>query len=262
MSAVARRARRILAYRTLIKYLVMKDIKVRSRGTYLGIAWTLLNPLVSISVYFVVFRYIFQVAIPNFLSFFLAGFLMWAFFSRAAMAAVTCIVENEAIVRRSAFPLEVLPLATVLYQLFHHALALGIAFPLMVAFGGAKLTWHLLWVVGITAGFAAFTLAAALWLSTSGIFFRDTREILEVVLPILFWATPIFYSLEMAPRFIQPVLEINPLSSFIGAMRAALLEGQSPSGAQCASMLLWLAAALGSGVWVFARNGSRFAEEL
>ena len=153
---------------------MLKDIKVRSRGTYLGIAWALMNPLMSIGVYFVVFRYIFQVTIPNFLAFFVVGFLMWVFFSRAAMAAVTCIVDNEAIIRRSAFPLEVLPLATVLYHLYHHVLAFGIALALLESLGGARPTWHLFWIAGITAAFAVFTLAAALGLSTLGVFFRDT----------------------------------------------------------------------------------------
>lgn len=252
----------MMVYRTLLKYLVLKDIKVRSRGTYLGIAWTLMNPLLSIIVYFLVFRYIFQVAIPNFLAFFLMGFLMWTFFSRSVTAAVTCIMENESMIKRSVFPLEVLPLATVLYQLFHHALGLGLALPLVVIFWGGRLSWNLLWVVGVMAAFTLFTLAVALWFSTLGVFFRDMRDILEVVLPILFWATPIFYSTEMAPAFMRPVLTINPLSSFIGAMRAAVLEGQPPTAVQLGAMLLWLVAILGSGAWLFIRTGPRFAEEL
>jgi homopolymeric O-antigen transport system permease protein len=262
MSLLVRRARQIWAYRTLLKYLVLKDIKVKSRGTYLGIAWTLMNPLLNIGLYFVVFRYIFRAAVPNFLGFFLTGFLMWLFFSRSVSSAVTCIVENDAMIKRSAFPLEVLPLATVLYQLFHYALAMGIALPVMVALWGGRVSWHLAWVVGIAVAFAMFTLAVALWFSVFGVFFRDTRDILEVVLPMLFWATPIFYSPEMAPAFMRPALAANPLSSFLGAMRSAILEGQAPSAGQLASMVLWLTVMLGSGTWVFIRTGPRFAEEL
>ena len=252
----------MLAYRTLIKYLVLKDIKVKSRGTYLGIGWTLMNPLLSMSVYFVVFQHIFRVAIPNFLGFFLAGYLMWAFFSRAITAAVTCITENEAIVRKSVFPLEVLPLSTVLYQLFHHVLALALALLMMAALGSARLSWNLVWVAVVTVAFALFTLAVSLWFSTLGVFFRDMRDICEVVLPMLFWATPVFYTREMAPGFLQLVLALNPLSSFLGAMRAALLEGRAPGGDQLGWMLVWLVVMLGTGAWVFARTGPRFAEEL
>jgi ABC-type polysaccharide/polyol phosphate export permease len=256
-----RRLRHLFAYRTLIKYLVLKEIKVKSRGTFFGVAWTLMNPLFTIIVYFLVFRHIFRVPIPNFLAFFLLGFLMWAFFARTVSMAATAILDNENIVKRSAFPLEVLPLTVVLYNLFHHVIALGLALPLMLAFWGAAFSWHLLWVGAVLTAFVGFTLAIALWLTTVGVFFRDTRDILEVVLPMLFWATPIFYLPEMAPGFLQPVLRMNPLTSFIAAMRAAVIDGQNPSSSQLAWMLLWLSATLVSGVWVFVRYRPRFAEE-
>lgn len=245
-----------------MKYLVLKEIKVRSRGSYLGVAWTLMNPLLTIVMYFVVFQYIFLVNIPNFLAFFLVGFLMWVFFSRTVTAAATCILDNEAIIKKSAFPLETLPLSVVLHHLFHHAMALGIALPLMVIFWGAKLSVNLLWVLVVLGAFVCFTLAVALWLSTIGLFFRDARDILDVGLPVLMWATPIFYAPEMAPAILRPVLVANPVTSFIGAVRTALLEGRWPSRAHLALIALWTVGTFLSGAWVFARHSPRFAEEL
>jgi ABC-type polysaccharide/polyol phosphate export permease len=256
------RLQRLFAYRSLVKYLVLKEIKVRSRGTYLGVAWTLMNPLLTIVMYFVVFQYIFVVNIPNFLAFFLVGFLMWVFFARTASAAASCILENEAIIKKSAFPLETLPLSVVLHHLFHHAVALAIALPLMLIFWGAKLSVNLLWVAVVLGAFVCFTLAVALWLSTIGLFFRDARDILDVGLPILMWATPIFYAPEMAPSILRPFLVANPLASFIGAVRAALLGGQWPSRLELGLIVLWTAGAFLTGVWVFGRHSPRFAEEL
>lgn len=256
------RLRRLLAYRSLVKYLVRKEIKVRSRGTYLGAAWTLMNPLLTIVMYFVVFQYIFLVNIPNFLAFFLVGFLMWVFFSRTASAAATCILDNEAIIKKTAFPLETLPVAVVLHHLFHHVVALAIALPLMLIFWGAKLSVNLLWVAVLLAAFVCFTLAVALWLSTIGLFFRDARDILDVGLPILMWATPIFYAPEMAPPILHPVLVANPLSSFISAVRAVLLGGHGPSRLHLALIALWTAGTFLTGLWLFARHSPRFAEEL
>lgn len=261
LASVTERIRLLVAYRTLLKYMVLKEIKVKSRGTYLGIGWTLMNPLFTIVVYAVVFQYIFRVGIPNFLAFFLVGFLMWLFFSRAVTAAATCIVDNEAVVKRSAFPLEVLPLAGVLYHLFHHVVALGIALPLMLTLWGARVSWSLLWVGAVLVAFVAFTLAVAMLLATVGVFFRDTRDILEVALPMLFWATPIFYSPDMAPEFLQFVVSANPVTSFLGAMRAALLEGHSPSGSEFTLMAFWLSLALLAGMWAFMHFRPRFAEE-
>ncbi len=260
--ALSHVVKRLLASRTLVKYLVLKEIKVKSRGTYLGVAWTLMNPLLTIIVYFVVFRSIFRVEIPNFLAFFLVGFLMWTFFSRAITAAATCVAGNENLVKQSVFPLEVLPIAAVLYHLFHHAVALGLALPLMLAFWGGKLTLNLLWVGVVLAGFVCFTLAVALWLATIGVFFRDTQDILEVGLPMLFWATPIFYSVGMAPEFLRPIVAANPLSSFLGAVRTALLDGRIPSSGQLGLAAAWVVVMLVLGMWVFARHQPRFAEEL
>jgi homopolymeric O-antigen transport system permease protein len=262
LNSIRRRLSRLLAYRSLLKYLVLKEIKVRSRGTYLGVAWTLMNPLLTIVMYFVVFQYIFVVNIPNFLAFFLVGFLMWVFFSRVAVAAATCILDNEAIIKKSAFPLETLPLSVVLHHLFHHAMALGIALPLMVIFWGARLTVNLLWVLVVLGAFVCFTLAVALWLSTIGLFFRDARDILDVGLPILMWMTPIFYAPEMAPPILRPALAANPLATFIGAVRAALLEGRWPSRVHLTLIALWTVGAFVTGAWVFVRHSPDFAEEL
>jgi lipopolysaccharide transport system permease protein len=258
----AARFRWVFAYRTLLKYLVLREIKTKSRGTYLGIGWTLMNPLFTIVVYYIIFQHVFRVTIPDFLGFFLLGFLMWTFFSRSIMSAATCILENESMVKRALFPLEILPLTKVLYHLFNHVLAIGIALPLLIALWGGKVSWHLFWVAGVLVALAVFTLASTLWIATAGVFFRDTRDILDVALPILFWATPVFYSPEMAPPFLQVVIWANPLTPFIGVVRTAVLDGHAPSAAQLGLMALWMAIALGSSVLVFIRYQPRFAEEL
>ena len=255
------RLSRLIAYRTLLKYLVLKDIKVKSRGTYLGVAWTLMNPLITIVTYFVVFQHVFRVATPNFLAFFLVGLLMWIFFARAISAAATCVIDNEGLIKRAAFPLETLPVASVLYHLFHHLVALALAVPLMLVFWGARLSWNLLWAAVVLLAFVGLSLAVALLLSTLGVFFRDTRDILEVGLPVLFWGTPIFYDTSMAPRFLRSMLKLNPLSPFIEATRAALLEARGPSWDALGLMVFWISVAAIIGVWVFSRFALRFAEE-
>lgn len=251
---------RFIAYRTLLKYLVLKDIKVKSRDTYLGVAWTLMNPAITIVTYFVVFQHIFRVGIRNFLAFFLVGLLTWIFFSRAISSSATCMVENESMIVTVAFPLETLPVACVLYHLFHHLIALALAVPLTLIFWGAQLSWNLLWVVPILLAFVGFTVAVALLLATVGVFFRDTRDILEVGLPVLFWATPIFYDVAMAPEFLRPILVANPLAAFLDGLRGALLEARGPSWPEASLMAFWVVATAVAGLWVFGRFAPRFAE--
>jgi ABC-type polysaccharide/polyol phosphate export permease len=256
------RLARLLAYRTLLRCLVLKEIKVRSRGTYLGTAWTLVNPLITILTYAVVFRQIFRVAIPNFLGFFLIGVLMWVFFSRVLTAATTVVVDAASLVKTSPFPLEILPLALVAYHLFHHLIALGLAVPLMFVMGSAQLGWSILLGGLILACFVVFTTAAALWCATIGVFFRDARDILEVALPVVFWATPILYAPEMVPEGLRELIQGNPLTSFMSAARAAVVDGQVPAASHLLFTAGWTAGLLLSGVWVFARCAPRFAEEI
>jgi len=260
-TSTAARVRWLYSYRTLLKYLVLKEIKVKSRGTYLGIGWTLLNPLFTIVVYFVVFRHIFRIGMPDFLGFFLVGFLLWNFFARSVTAASTCIVENDSLVKRAVFPMEILPITKVVYHLVNYLIAFAIALPLLVAFWGGKLTWHLLWVAVIIAAFTVFTLAIGLLISTSGVFLRDTRDILDVMLPTLFWVTPIFYQPDMVPRALQPVLWANPLTTFVGAARTAVLAGRAPSAGDLGLVLVWTTVAAAFGFLVFLRHQPRFAEE-
>jgi lipopolysaccharide transport system permease protein len=261
-SRILPRLQRLLDFRTFVKYVVLKDIKVRSRGTYLGVAWTLMNPAITIAVYYVVFRYVFRVAIPNYFSFFLIGFLPWVFFSRALTAAAGSIVDSEMLIKRAVFPLEVLPVSAVLYQLFHHAVAVAITLPAMLALGGARPSIHLVWLVPLGVAFAIFTLGVSLWLATFGVFFRDTRDILEVTLPVLMWMTPILYTIEMLPESLRWLAAVNPLVPFIAALRTVLLDGRAPETVELAGIVFWLVAVLGSGIWIFARYAPVFAEEV
>jgi len=256
------RLARILAYRTLLRCLVLKEIKVKSRGTYLGTAWTLVNPLVTILTYSVVFRLIFRVAIPNFLGFILVGILMWVFFSRVLTASTTAVVDAASLVKTSPFPLEILPLALVAYHLFHHLVALGLAVPFMFLIGSAQLGWSILLGGLVLACFVVFTAAAALWCATIGVFFRDARDILEVGLPVVFWATPILYVPEMVPEWLRGLIQGNPLTSFMSAARAAVVDGHVPAVSHLLLTAGWTAGLLLSGAWVFARYAPRFPEEI
>lgn len=261
-SRILLRLQHLVLFRTFVKYAVLKDIKVKSRGTYLGVAWTLMNPAITIAVYYVIFRYVFRVTIPNYFSFFLIGFLPWLFFSRAISAAAGSIVDSETLIKRAAFPLEALPVSVVLYQLFHHGVAVAITLPAMLALGGARPSLHLIWLLPLGAAFAAFTLGVSFWLATCGVFFRDTRDILEVTLPVLMWMTPILYTIEMLPETLRWLTAVNPLVPFISALRTVLLDGQAPDAIAVAGIVFWVLAVLGAGVWIFARYAPVFAEEV
>jgi hypothetical protein len=180
------RLSRLIAYRTLVKYLVLKDIKVKSRGTYLGVAWTLMNPLVTIVTYFVVFQYVFRVTIPNFLAFFLVGLHVDLLLARHLHRGQ--VIENDISSRRrsprgAAGGVRSLPPSTIWS---------GLAVPLHAVFWGARLSWNLLWAVVVLLAFVAFS---APWRCGS----RPSACSSAIPaswrwLARAFWATPIFYN--------------------------------------------------------------------
>jgi lipopolysaccharide transport system permease protein len=165
-------------------------------------------------------------------------------------------------VKTSPFPQEILPLALVAYHLFHHLIALGLAVPILLLLGSARLGWTLVLGGLVLACFVVFTAAAALWGATIGVFFRDARDILEVALPVLFWATPILYAPEMVPAGLRELVAGNPLTSFMSAVRAAVIDGQMPAARHLLLVAGWTTALLVSGAWVFARAAPRFTEEI
>jgi lipopolysaccharide transport system permease protein len=132
----------------------------------------------------------------------------------------------------------------------------------MLALGGARPSIHLVWLLPLGAAFAIFTLGVSLWLATFGVFFRDTRDILEVALPVLMWMTPILYTIEMLPASLRWLAAVNPLVPFIAALRTVLLDGRAPEAVDVAGIAFWLVAVLGSGAWIFARYAPVFAEEV
>src|SRR3989442_1606772 len=124
----------------------------------------------------------------------------------------------------------------------------------MLLFWGGRLSWSLLRAAGILVGFVGFSIALALVLSTVGVFFRDTRDILEGGLPVLFWGTPIFYDLAMAPPFLRPALMANPVSPFIEATRAAILQAHGPPWVELGLMAFGSAVAAIAWAWACIRS--------
>ena len=167
-------------------------------------------------------------------------------------------------VKRALFPLEILPLTKVLYHLVNHLIAVGIA----PAAADRLVGREDLVAPPLDGGRDRWPSRCSRWprrsgLATAGVFFRDTRDILEVALPMLFWATPVFYSPQMAPPFLQAVIWANPLTTVHrrradGRPRRPGAVG-SPGRADGA---LGVHRALGSSLLVFMRYQPRFAEEL
>lgn len=251
----------LFQYRELLKNLVIKDLKVKYRNSFLGFLWSLLNPLMMIVVYSVALKYILRVQIENFPLFLVVGILPWNLFSGTAIASTEAIIGNANLIKKIAFPREILPIATVLFHTAQFLLALLVFFPALL-FLGAPWTAAIVAYPLVLLLQVIFTLGVALFLSAITVSYRDIKYLTEVALMILFWMTPVVYHLPMVPESVRWLFELNPLTAYITAYHEMLYWGRWPSAQMLLLGSLWAVLALGVGSWVFRRHQQSFAEDL
>jgi ABC-2 type transport system permease protein len=242
-------------------------------GTVLGYLWSLVRPLMLFSVLLVVFTQIFRVGsaeVQHYPVMLLLGIILFTFFQESTTNAVTSVVAQEGVVRKTQFPRLVIPLATALTGAFNFGLNLVVVFVFILAFG-VDPTWT--WLLLPVALVLLFALTAALSAALSVLYvrFRDVAIIWIVVAQVLFYATPILYPVTaFGDAAKEHLLMINPLAVIFEQVRVWILaEPQAPTAAEAAGGALHLipAAAIFVGlcafaVWVFNREAPRIAEEL
>jgi len=262
----------LIRYRELVKNLVLRDLKARYKNSVLGFLWSLLNPLLTMVVFTVVFTFMMPGnRIANFPIFLLCALLPWNFFQAALMGCVDSIIHNAALVKKVYFPREVLPLSTVLSNLVNFVLALLVLFAMLFAFK-IRLTVWALWLPFIMVTQVIFTLGLGLLLATVNVFYRDTGVIMGVILQAWFFLTPVFYPIDILPtqRYIAGLnlnihrltYILNPMASIISSYRVVLYHGAPPALDFMARTLVTATAMLAFGYWIFRRYSVVFGEEV
>ena len=229
--------RSMLAYRELIRNLVMKELKLKYRGSVLGFFWSLLNPLAMVATYTLAFKYIIGIQQPGFAFFILPGIMAWTFFANASMLSTGALIEGTPLIKAVAFPRAILPLSTTLFCLIQYVLMIVTVLPLTFLFYKVPSPGLLLLFPVFLTLQLAFTVGASLVLAAATTFFRDVRHFVEIALPILFWLTPIVYQLSQAPPWLRTVLLASPMSAFVVAYQRIFYYGTWPAPSE------WLAAA-------------------
>jgi ABC-2 type transport system permease protein len=212
----------LYGYRELLKNLVLKDLKLKYRGSVFGFLWSLVNPLLMIVVYTVAFTYILRVRSEGFVFLVMLGILSWTFFVGSANMATGAIVENAGLLRSVFFPRAILPIATVLFNLAQYLLTAVVFLPVLLLWYGVPLAAPALLFPVFLALQVIFTIGVAMALATSTAFFRDVRHLLEVALAVMFWTTPIVYELRQVPEAMRLPILLSPMSSFVVAYQEIL----------------------------------------
>ncbi len=198
---VGRRLRVLLANREILLNLVRKELKVKYTASVLGAVWSLLNPLVYLGVFAFVAK-VLGAGIPDFPVYLLSGLLAWNLFSTSLTSGAQSVLDNSNLVKKVAFPHEILPLSAVGVALVDFVLQSVVLFVYILLFYGLHVPELALWPLAFVT-ILVLSVALALWLAALNVRYRDVGHLLNIGLIVWFWATPLVYAGYQAQRLAE-----------------------------------------------------------
>jgi ABC-2 type transport system permease protein len=251
----------LFPYRDLIQNLVARDFKTRYKRSYLGILWSLFNPLLTILVYTLAFDYIMKIRVKDFPVFFMCGYLPWSYFSSSIMTSLSSLSESGYLIKAVYFPREILPFPIVLSSLIHFLITFLFIFPILMIYGYFPKP-ALLMLPLIILLHTLFIYGLSLMMSSRHVFFRGIRYILEVILIAWFWLTPIAYPMNLIPDRFLFLYKLNPMTLMIMFYREVLLNGSLLGIKYWGALLVFTFISIALGYLFFFMIKKRLAEEL
>ena len=253
-------------YKFLMGQLILRDFKIKYKRSVLGVVWSLLYPILMMSVMALVFSnmFRFQVEGTSYLVYLLTGIIMFQYFSEASNLAMTSVVFNFPLINKIYIPKYIFPLAKCLFVGINFVLSLIPWFLIIILtqFGlgnyPASINLYYLILPLIFLCLLLFTVGMGFFLSCVSVFLRDVFYIYGIVLTIWQYFTPIFYSIEIIPAKLQFLFEFNPLYQYLTATRSIVLYGQCPSALNLILCVAYALIAMLVGCIVFKKNQDKF----
>jgi len=215
-------------YRTLLRDLVARDLKVRYKRSVLGVVWTMLNPLLLMAILAFVFSHVLKVTVEHFAIYLLSALVLWNFFAQATQWSTACFLTYAALIRKIYVPRSIFVLATVLAGTVNLLISLVPLAVIMLIMGhpfSAALGFLPVPIVLTTI----FALGISLALAPLSVMFADIVPIYQVVLTAWMYLTPILYPLTALPDRYRAVLVLNPMTHLVEAFRTPIYQGTIPS---------------------------------
>jgi lipopolysaccharide transport system permease protein len=256
-------------YRELFANLFRRDLQTRYKGSVLGVAWSLVNPLVLMGIYVLVFSLLWKVAtFPHYALYLLVGLTVWLFFSSSLTMASRSLVDSAALIKKVRFPRQLVPLSVVATQLVAFAAMLVVL--IVVNLIVIPETRDTIWLsLPLSVVVIAFVGGISLAVACANVVFRDVEHLITAVLLPWFFLTPILYRLEDLPGGVQrydwvvTILRwVNPITPPIYALRDPMFYGKLPQVWDVVYLCVGAVVAMGLGAWVFSRVDDRIAVEL
>lgn len=258
MKVMAERLQGFYRYRFLLKQLVVKDIKLKYRRSFLGYLWSILNPLLLMTVLYIVFSHMFRFEIENYPAYLIIGQTLFNFVNEATSQAINSIVWNAPLMKKVYVPKYIFTVSKVTSSLVNLLFAMG-AMLIVFIVTQIKFSFYMLFIPVIVLQLYLFALGFGLFLAQAAVFFRDIQYIYNVIMTAWMYLTPIFYPVSILPETIRKaVVVLNPMYFYVQQFRAVVLDCAMPDlylvggGFVSAFIVLFI------GIWSFLRTQDRF----
>lgn len=233
MLGIKRTLKNYIRYKPLVHELVLRDLKVKYRRSFLGYIWSLLNPLLMMSVMSVVFSYMFRYNIPNYPLYLICGQTLWTFFNESTNMAMYSIIQNASLIKKVYIPKYIFPISRVVSCFVTMSFSLVAILIVMVATKASFSPYILLFPIPLVLLFV-FCMGISFILSSLSVYFRDIVHLYGVLTMAWMYLTPIFYPVEALPIEIFNIVKFNPMYSYITFFRDIVLFNQIPE------LTIWL----------------------
>lgn len=253
-------------YTFLLKELIKRDFKVKYKRSILGVLWSILYPLLMMTVMALVFSNMFKFKMEgvNYLVYLMSGLLIFNYFSEATNSSLTSIVGNAPLLNKVYIPKYIFPLAKCLFAGINFLFTLIPFFLIVILSGnpteGTKCAFNLYYIYlpYIFACALMFTIGICYILSTVTVFIRDVIYIWGIMLTILNYFTPIFYSISILPEYLQNIFKLNPLYVYINGIREVVLFSNNLTPIYLLTMFLYGFITMIVGMYIFRRKQDKF----
>lgn len=253
--------RNLYNYRELLKSNIKKEIRGKYKGSFLGVLWSFVNPLLMVLVYAIVFPFILKDGPDNYILFIIVGILPWTFFTTCISQGTYTIIANEGIIKKVYFPREILPISVVTSGLINFSISCLIIFAFLIV-TGVGFSPYILFLPFIAIIQYILTLGIVFITSAVNVYIRDAEYIINFFVSMLFYATPILYSADLFPSQFKWLFNLNPMGIIIGGYRDAIYNQVMPNLTSIIGVLVFSILLLFVGIKVFRKLERGFAEEV
>lgn len=244
-------------YKFLINQLVARDFKTKYKRSLLGVLWSLLNPMLTMAVQYMIFSTLFRFDLPHYQVYLLSGIVMFNFLSEATNQALVSITGNAGLITKVYMPKYVFPITKVLSACINLGFSL-IALYLLILLSGLKITWIHVFIPFALLNMIIFTIGFSLILASLMVFFRDMQFLYGVFILLWNYMTPIFYPESIIGDKFKWVLQFNPMYHFIRYVRNIVLDNSMPTLRAHLFCLIFSIGTLIIGTIIFKKTEKKF----